>query len=118
MKRLPRRLRPGEEATLVEHLDELRTRVVIALAALVVGTAVAYVFRGHLLHWLNQPLPADKRKPVTFGVAEPFMTSLMVSLYAGFLIALYLLSVVLAGVFEKRWWGSEVGVRRAGAEVP
>jgi hypothetical protein len=26
--------------------------------------------------------------------------------------------VVLAGVFEKRWWGSEVGVRRAETEVP
>jgi sec-independent protein translocase protein TatC len=88
MKRLPRRLRPGEEATLVEHLDELRTRIVIVLAALLVTTTVAYVFRGHLLHWLNQPLPADKREPVTFGVAEPFMTSLMVSLYAGFLLAL------------------------------
>jgi sec-independent protein translocase protein TatC len=88
MKRLPRRLRPGEEATLVEHLDELRTRVLISLAALVIATAVAYVFRGHLLHWLNQPLPAAKRRPVTFGVAEPFLTSLMVSLYAGLLLAL------------------------------
>jgi sec-independent protein translocase protein TatC len=88
MKRLPRRLRPGEEATLVEHLDELRTRVLIALAALVVCTAVAYVFRGHLLHWLNQPLPADKRKPVTFGIAEPFLTSLMVSIYAGLLLSM------------------------------
>jgi len=78
----------GEEATLVEHLDELRTRLLVALAALAVTTAVAYVFRGHLLHWLNQPLPANKRKPVTFGVAEPFLTSLMVSLYAGLLLAL------------------------------
>jgi sec-independent protein translocase protein TatC len=88
MKPLPRRLRPGEEATLVEHLGELRARIVISLLALAVGFAVAYAFRGHLLHWLNEPLPADKRKPVTFGVAEPFLTSLMVSLYAGLLLAL------------------------------
>jgi sec-independent protein translocase protein TatC len=88
MKRLPRRLDHGDEATLFEHLDELRTRILISLLALAVGFTVAYVFRGHLLHWLNQPLPADKRKPVTFGVAEPFLTSLMVSLYAGFLLAL------------------------------
>jgi sec-independent protein translocase protein TatC len=88
MKRLPRRLRPGEEATLVEHLDELRARILISLAALVVATAVASVFRAHLLDWLNQPLPAAKRRPVTFGVAEPFLTSFMVSLYAGFLLAL------------------------------
>jgi sec-independent protein translocase protein TatC len=87
MRRLPRRLRHGEEATLVEHLGELRTRIFVALGALLVGTIVAYVFRGHLLHWLNQPLPPGKRKPVTFGVSEPFVTSMWVSLYAGFLLA-------------------------------
>jgi sec-independent protein translocase protein TatC len=88
LPKIPRRLGHEDEATLVEHLDELRTRLVIALAALLVTTAVAYVFRGHLLHWLNAPLPPDKRKPVTFGVAEPFITSLKVSLFAGFLLAL------------------------------
>lgn len=88
MRALPRRLRPGEEATLVEHLGELRTRIVIGLLALTVGFAVAYAFRSNIIHWLNQPLPANKRKPVTFSVAEPFLTSVMVSLYAGFLLAL------------------------------
>src|SRR6188508_1582540 len=56
MKRLPRRLRHGEEATLVEHLDELRVRIFVALGALAIGFAVAFVFRGHLLHWLNAAL--------------------------------------------------------------
>ena len=88
MPQLPRRLGYGEEATLVEHLGELRTRIVICLLALVATTTVAYVFRGHLLHWLNEPLPPDRRKPVTLGVAEPFITSLKVSLYAGFLASL------------------------------
>ncbi len=88
MPKIPRRLGHEDEATLVEHLDELRTRLLIVLAALFVTTAVAYVFRGHLLHWLNAPLPPDKRKPVTFGVAEPFLTSLKVSVFAGFLVAL------------------------------
>jgi sec-independent protein translocase protein TatC len=88
MPRLPRRLAYGEEATLVEHLGELRTRIVMSLLALAVSTTVAYIFRGHLLHWLNSPLPADQRRPVTFGIAEPFITSLKVSLYAGFLVAL------------------------------
>lgn len=88
MARLPRRLGHGEEATLVEHLGELRTRIVICLLALAVGFAVAYAFRGHLLHWLNRPLPPDQRKPITFGPAEPFLTSVTVSLFAGFLLAL------------------------------
>jgi sec-independent protein translocase protein TatC len=88
MPRLPRRLGHGEEATLVEHLEELRTRLIIALIALAAGFAIAYGFHGHLLDWLNRPLPQNIRKPVTFGVAEPFLTSVMVSLYAGFLLAL------------------------------
>src|SRR4051812_23897132 len=88
MRTLPRRLRHGEEATLVEHLDELRTRIFVALGALVVGFAVAFVFRGHLLHWLNAPLPTGKPPPITLSVAEPFLTSMKVSLLAGFALAL------------------------------
>jgi sec-independent protein translocase protein TatC len=86
--RLPRRLRHGEEATLVEHLDELRTRIFVSLGALAVGFAVAFVFRGHLLHWLNAPLPPDRRHPITLSVAEPFLTSMKVSLLAGLALAL------------------------------
>src|SRR5438093_2060195 len=85
--RLPRRLLHGEEATLVEHLDELRTRIFVSLGALVVGFTVAFIFRGHLLHWLNAPLPANRKQPITFGVAEPFLTSMKISLMAGIALA-------------------------------
>ncbi|HEU5279772.1 MAG TPA: twin-arginine translocase subunit TatC [Gaiellaceae bacterium] len=88
MKRLPRRLRHGEEATLVEHLDELRSRIFVSLGALAVGFAIAFVFHRHLLHWLNAPLPTDRGKPTTLGVAEPFLTAMKVSLMAGFALAL------------------------------
>jgi sec-independent protein translocase protein TatC len=89
MKRLPRRLQHGEEATLVEHLDELRTRIFVCLGALLVGLIVGYVLHHHLIHWLNRPLPEGRvGRPITFGVAEPFLTSFKISLYAGFLLAL------------------------------
>jgi sec-independent protein translocase protein TatC len=88
MKRLPRRLSHGEEATLVEHLDELRTRIFVSLGALAIGFAVAFVFHRHLLHWLNAPLPADRGKPITLSVAEPFLTAMKVSLLAGLALAL------------------------------
>jgi sec-independent protein translocase protein TatC len=91
MSVLPRRLRHGEEATLVEHLGELRTRLIIGLIALTAGFVVAYAFHGRLLHWLNRPLPNDVGKPVTFSPIEPFATSIMVSLWAGFLLALPIL---------------------------
>jgi len=88
MRRLPRRLGHGEEATLVEHLEELRFRLFVVLGALVVCTIVAFAFHTHILDWMNRPLPLDRRKPVTLGVAEPFTVSLTVSVYAGLLLSL------------------------------
>ena len=88
MRRLPRRLRHGEEATLVEHLGELRARLIVSLAALTVAFAVAYGFHGRILDWLNRPLPHNLRKPITLSPIEPFTTSVWVSLYAALLIAL------------------------------
>ncbi len=85
---LPRRLRPGEEATLYEHLGELRGRLVICLLALAVGFIVAYAFHEHLVRSLEHALPPNRRQLVTFGVAEPFMTSLWVSFWAGLALAL------------------------------
>src|SRR5437763_1984456 len=87
MRLLPRRLHHGEEATLVEHLGELRARLVVSLLAILVCFGVTYAFRAHLIHWLEQPLPKDKRHLTTFSPAEPFITSFMVSFYAAFLIS-------------------------------
>jgi sec-independent protein translocase protein TatC len=86
--KLPRRLRPGEEATLTEHLGELRARLFICLFAVAVGFVVAFVFHDHLVRALEHALPRERRHLITFGVAEPFLTSLWVSLWAGFALAL------------------------------
>jgi sec-independent protein translocase protein TatC len=105
MSVLPRRLRHGEEATLVEHLGELRARLIVSIVALGTGFAVAYAFHGRLLDWLNRPLPEHLQKPVTFSPIEPFATSIMVSLWAGLLLALpivlWQLWAFLAPAFEE-----------------
>jgi sec-independent protein translocase protein TatC len=88
MAGLPRRLGHAEEATLGEHLEELRGRLFVTLGAILLGTVVAFVFHDHVLNWLNRPLPADHHRLSTFGVAEPFTVTLTVSLYAGFVLAL------------------------------
>jgi sec-independent protein translocase protein TatC len=87
MKRLPRRLGHGEEATLVEHLEELRQRIFVCLGALLLGFVVTYVFHHHVLDWLNRPLPKHVPKPTTFGVAEPFLTVMKISLFGAVIIA-------------------------------
>ncbi|MBV8256182.1 MAG: twin-arginine translocase subunit TatC [Actinobacteria bacterium] len=88
MRRLPRRLQYGEEATLVEHLEELRWRIFVVLGALVVATIVAFVFHGSIIDWLNRPLPAGHRRLLTIGVAEPFTVTLTVCVYAALVLTL------------------------------
>jgi sec-independent protein translocase protein TatC len=88
MSRLPRRLGHGEEATLDEHLDEFRSRLMVMLGSLVPGTVLAYVFHNQILHWLNAPLPPDHQRVVTLGVTEPFTVTITICLWAGFIIAL------------------------------
>ena len=56
---LPRRLGHGEEASLVEHLDELRTRLIIGLVAVVPAFVVALAFHDDIIEWLKGPLPDD-----------------------------------------------------------
>ena len=86
--RLPRRLGHGEEATLVEHLEELRQRLFVCIGATLLGFVVAFVFHRRLIRLLTHALPASKQHLTTLTIGEPFMTSMWLSLYAGFLVAL------------------------------
>src|SRR5918992_4142874 len=102
--RLPRRLEHGEEATLVEHLGELRTRLIIVLGSVGVAFAVAFAFQERILDWLSRPLPEGKTL-ITLGVTEPFFTAVKVSFFAGLALALpivlYQLWSFLAPAFEE-----------------
>jgi sec-independent protein translocase protein TatC len=87
-RRLPRRLGYGEEATLVEHLDELRTRLIVSLLAVGLAFPITYYFHDTLIEWLIRPLPDDREGDiVTLGVAEPFTTAVKVSFYGALAIA-------------------------------
>jgi sec-independent protein translocase protein TatC len=84
-----RRIRPighEERLSLVEHLDELRTRIIVAIAAFGVALGVCFWQNHALLKIVNHPL--GHRRPVTLGVAEPFMTTLTVAAYAAILVAM------------------------------
>jgi len=84
------RLRPvdfEDRLTLVEHLDELRTRIVISIVAFAVAFGLCFWQNGTLLDIANAPLP-DGKEPITFGVAEPFTTTVTISAYAAIVISL------------------------------
>ena len=84
---VPRRLSHDEEATLVEHLTELRHRLLICIVAIVPAFAVAYAFHSKLIGRLMDLLP-EGTPVVTLGVTEPFTTSLKVSFYAAIALVL------------------------------
>ena len=69
----------------MDHLDELRRRLVWSLMTLGVGFGVAFAYHGELIALLNEPLQGGE--PVTLGIAEPFITAIKVSAFAAFLAA-------------------------------
>jgi sec-independent protein translocase protein TatC len=83
-----RRVRPDERLTVVEHLDELRQRIFVSVAALIVAFIAMYVVHDQLLHALQWPLPDRYEKLVTFSPTEPLMTVLKVVFWTSILIAL------------------------------
>ena len=84
---VPRRLSHDEEASLVEHLTELRHRLLICIVAIVPAFAIAYAFHNSLIQRLIDLVPAGT-PIVTLGVTEPFTTSLKVSFYAAIALVL------------------------------
>jgi sec-independent protein translocase protein TatC len=86
MARRVRPIRHDDRLSLVEHLDELRTRLILSLIAFGVALALCFWQNHLILRIVNHPL--DGRKPITLGVAEPFMTTFTLSAYAAILIAL------------------------------
>ena len=75
-----------DRLTVVEHLDELRTRIVVSLTAFGLALALCFWQNHQLLQWLNRPLHG--KQPITFGVAEAFTTTLTVTAYAALVLSL------------------------------
>jgi len=88
------RMRPvshEDQLTLVEHLDELRTRIVVCLVVLGVALGLCFWQNHLLLEIASGPLPSDHKKLLTFGVAEPFTITLTVAVYGALILSLPIL---------------------------
>ena len=87
---MPRKkIRPvqhDDRLTIVEHLDELRTRLIVSVGTFLVAFGVCFWQNNAILDLLNDPL--DGKEPITFGVAEPFTVTLTVAAYGGIALAL------------------------------
>jgi sec-independent protein translocase protein TatC len=80
-----------DRLTLVEHLDELRTRLVVCLVVLGVALALCFWQNHLLLEIASGPLPGDHKELLTLGVTEAFTTTLTVSTYGALILAMPIL---------------------------
>ncbi len=80
-------------APLIEHLAELRTRIIRALLAFVVAMLAAFTVAGPIFNFLAAPiadlLAANGQKPelIFTGLQQGFMTQVRISVFGGFILA-------------------------------
>ena len=87
---MARRIRPishDDRLSIVEHLDELRTRIILCAVAFGVAWAFTVWQNELVLRIVNHPLPRGI-EPITLGPAEAFYTTLTNSAYAAVIISL------------------------------
>ena len=77
-----------DEVSLVEHLDELRARVVVSIAVFGVALGLCFWQNHLLLELANAPLPAAHGKLLTLGISEPFTTTMTVAAYGAFVLSM------------------------------
>lgn len=89
-----RRVKPishEDELSLVEHLEELRGRVIVSIAVFGVALALCFWQSQLLLELASRPLPSAHDQLITFGVTEPFTTTVTVSAYGAIVLAMPIL---------------------------
>ena len=87
-----RRFKPishDDQVSVVDHLDELRFRLIISVTTFAVALGLSFWQNHLLLRIVDAPLAG--RRPVTFGVSEPFTATLTVAAYAAVVLTLPIL---------------------------
>lgn len=82
--------KPTGEMPFLDHLEELRWRIVWSLGALILGLGIGFtlVVKGNLIRVLQQPIaPFLPGKLVFTNPADPFSISLSVAIMLGIVIA-------------------------------
>jgi sec-independent protein translocase protein TatC len=99
---LPRRVKSvshEDELSVVEHLDEFRARLIVCFAIFGVALALCFWQNHVLLEIAGGPLPHGHTKLITFGVTEPFTTTITVSAYGAIVLSLPFLLYQLYAYF-------------------
>jgi sec-independent protein translocase protein TatC len=86
-----RRIHSSAQLSLVEHLDELRSRLIVVLAVLTVAVGVCFWQSASILNALADPLPTRDGHPYQFLAVTPLdgiLTSIAIGMYGGLLLVM------------------------------
>ena len=82
---------PSAKMGVLEHLSELRTRLIRCLIAIGIGTVIGWVFFGNILDFILDPYCETLQERCTLRVDEPLEglnTRFMVSIYTGIALSI------------------------------
>jgi sec-independent protein translocase protein TatC len=74
--------------TLVDHLTELRNRIIKCVLAVVVGTGIGFLVQAQIRNFLIRALPADNQKLQVLGPGDAFAIALKISIVVGIVLAM------------------------------
>jgi len=79
---------PTGTMSVVDHLRELRDRIIWSMMAIAVGAVICFIFFGPIIHLMVQPYRDATGKGLIFTQPlEAFMTRIKVAAYGGFVVA-------------------------------
>jgi sec-independent protein translocase protein TatC len=79
---------PTGTMSVVDHLRELRDRIIWSMMAIAIGAVICFIFFGPIIHLMVQPYRDATGKGLIFTQPlEAFMTRIKVAAYGGFVIA-------------------------------
>jgi sec-independent protein translocase protein TatC len=77
---------PGAVMSLVDHLAELRTRIVWSIVGIGLGAVVGFAFGEQIIALLSSPLPVEKL--YTTGIGDAFAIRIRIAIVVGIILAM------------------------------
>jgi sec-independent protein translocase protein TatC len=100
---------PGAVMSLVDHLAELRNRIVWSIVGVAAGAVVGFAFGGEIIAFLRSPLPTET--PLVFtSIGDPFAIRIRIAIVVGIILAM---PVILWNVWRFIAPGLTASERRA-----
>lgn len=89
--RIPTRPRDEAQMSLIDHLDELRSRIIKVAVAFFAVAIVAWFFREQIYYALLEPAPSLEGRLNFTSITAPIITDIKLTLYTAFLVTIPIL---------------------------